>query len=114
MLSIDEINDLERRYETNIKQYDSLLKQYNEVLKLAKENADSHEFCLQELEIKIENLSRDNDRLKEEILNLRGQNIRYELALKTIKKSASDGIKSGILISSGWLFQVIDEVLKND
>lgn len=114
MLSIDEVNDLEKIYPIAIKQYNNLLKRYNEVLKLAKENADSYEFCLQELEIKIENLLRDNDRLKEEVLNLRGQNIQYELALKTIKKSAGNGIKSGIFISSGWLFQIIDEVLKDD
>lgn len=56
MLSIDEINDLERRYETNIKQYDSLLKQYNEVLKLAKENADTMDYCCEELEKKFEKI----------------------------------------------------------
>lgn len=112
MLSVEEINELERKNEINVKQYNSLLKQYNKVLKLAKENADANEYCLQALEVKIENLSRENDKLKEEVLNLRGQNIQYELALKTIKKSANEGIKSGIFISSGWLFQVIDEVLK--
>lgn len=114
MLSIDEVNDLEKMYPIAIKQYNSLLKKYNEVLKIAKENADANEYYLQSLECKIESLSRKNDKLKEEVLNLREQNIQYELALKTIKKSANDGIKSGIFISSGWLFQIIDEVLKDD
>lgn len=35
------------------KQYNSLLKQYNEVLRLAKENADANEYCLQELEKRL-------------------------------------------------------------
>ena len=114
MLSIDEINELERKNEINVKQYNSLLKQYNEVLRLAKENADSHEFCLQELECKIEALSRENDKSKEEILNLRGKNIQLEQTLKTIKETTTNSLKTGILISSGWIEQKIDEVLKND
>ena len=53
MLSIDEINELERKNEINVKQYNNLLKQYNEVLRLAKENADSMECCCQELEKRL-------------------------------------------------------------
>jgi cysteinyl-tRNA synthetase len=53
MLSIDEINKLEKEYDIVTKQYNSLLKQYNEVLRLAKENADSNEYCLQELERRL-------------------------------------------------------------
>lgn len=114
MLSIDEINDLERCYETSIKQYNSLLKQYNDVLKLAKENADANEYCLQNLECEIESLSRENDKLKEETLNLRGQNIQYELALKEIKQIAKNNLTLGVVIPGGWLEQRIDEVLKDD
>lgn len=111
MLSVDEINELERKYKINVKQYDELLKQYNAVLKLSKENADANEYCLQELEIKIENLSIDNDKLKDEVLNLRGQNIQYELALKTIRKAVKDNLQLGVILPSGWIEQKIDEVL---
>ena len=111
MLSIDEINELQRKNDINIKQYNSLLKQYNEVLRLAKENADANEYCLQGLEVKIENLSRENDKLKEEVLNLRGKNIQYELVLRDIKNTAKNNIKLGCVISGGWLEQKIDEVL---
>lgn len=38
------------------KAWDELNKKYTEVLKLAKENADSNEYCLQELEQKYEQL----------------------------------------------------------
>ena len=114
MLSVDEINDLEKMYPIAIKQYNKLLEQYNEVLKIAKENADANEYCLQELECKIENLSRDNDRLKEEVLNLRGQNIQYELALKEIRQVAKNNLELKIVIPGGWLEQRIDEVLKDD
>ena len=114
MLSIDEINDLEKMYPTAIKQYNSLLKQYNEVLKLAKENADANEYCLQSLEVKIENLSRENGKLKEEILNIRGQNIQYELVLKEIRQVAKNNLELKIVIPGGWLEQKIDEVLKDD
>ncbi|WP_405316499.1 hypothetical protein [Faecalibacillus faecis] len=114
MLSIDEINDLEKMYPTAIKQYNSLLKKYNEVLKIAKENTDANEYCLQSLECKIESLSRENDKLKEEVLNLRGQNIQYELVLRDIKNTAKNNIKLGCVISGGWLEQKIDEVLKDD
>lgn len=114
MLNIDEINDLEKMYPTAIKQYNKLFERYNEVLKLAKENADTNEYCLQELEVKIENLSRDNNRLKEEVLNLRGQNIQYELALKEIKQIAKNNLTLGVVMPGGWLEQRIDEVLKDD
>lgn len=60
MLSIDEINKLQQENELITKQYNSLLKKYNEVLRLAKENADSYEYCLRELE-------EENERLKKEL-----------------------------------------------
>ena len=58
MLSVDQINNLENEHLTQMlnlqtKQYDSLKEKYKEVLKLAKENADSNEYCIQELEYKI-------------------------------------------------------------
>ena len=62
MLSIDEINKLQQENELITKQYNSLLKKYNEVLRLAKENADSYEYCLRELE-------EENERLKKELGN---------------------------------------------
>ena len=72
MLSIDEINKLEQDLdeahlqnkklqdllEVATKQYNSLLKKYNEVLQLAKENADSNEYVIQELE-------KENEKLRE-------------------------------------------------
>lgn len=53
-----EYKELEDKYNLAAKQYGSLLKKYNEVLKLAKDNADSSEYCLQELE-------KENERLKQ-------------------------------------------------
>ena len=41
MLSIEEINELERKNEINVKQYNSLLKQYNIVLKQNKILSDA-------------------------------------------------------------------------
>lgn len=64
---------LQRRYDIMCSQYETLLKQYNHVLKLAKENADSHEFCLQELEAKVEELFTENEKLKERMLELNGE-----------------------------------------
>lgn len=81
ILSIEEINKLESENEIIAKQYNSLLKQYNEVLKLAKENADSNEYCLQELENKVERLT---DTLKR-IRNLvQGHKVADEVRLKGI------------------------------
>ena len=54
MLTIDKINQLQQQIEIVTRQYNSLLKQYNSVLQAAKENADSNEFCLKELEGKYE------------------------------------------------------------
>lgn len=52
--NIDDINKLKIENALITKQYNSLLKQYNTVLKAAKENADSNEYCIQELEKKFE------------------------------------------------------------
>ena len=47
------------------KAWDELNKKYTEVLKLAKENADSNEYCLQELE-------KENEELKKQIESQKG------------------------------------------
>lgn len=46
------------------KQLKRLERQYEDVLKLAKENADSNEYCLQELEQENERLKEENKKLK--------------------------------------------------
>ena len=46
------------------KQLKRLERQYEDVLKLAKENADSNEYCLQELEQENETLERTNNELR--------------------------------------------------
>ena len=51
--------DCSERENCHYKQLQRLKHQYADVLKLAKENADSNEYCLQELE-------QENERLKEE------------------------------------------------
>lgn len=53
------------------KQLKRLERQYEDVLKLAKENADSNEYCLQELE-------QENEKLKEEITKL--SDPRYQIS----------------------------------
>ena len=83
-----------------------LEQKYNEVLKLAKENADSNEYCLQELEKENENLKslldfevqkaetyqQENEELKEKnielqiILNEMGRPNNYRHALEEIKE----------------------------
>lgn len=52
--SVDDINKLKLENVLISKQYNSLLRQYNKVLKAAVENADSNEYCIQELEKKFE------------------------------------------------------------
>ena len=70
MLSINDINELVAELQMGKQelmlasnQYNSLLKQYNEVLSLAKRNADSNEYCIQELE-------KENEQLKKQIKDL--------------------------------------------
>lgn len=46
----EENKQLEFKYNMLAKQYAKLQEQYQKVLKLAKENADSNEYCLRELE----------------------------------------------------------------
>lgn len=49
-LQTKQYKDLEFKYNMLAKQYAKLQEQYQKVLKLAKENADSNEYCLKELE----------------------------------------------------------------
>ena len=44
------------KYNATVKQYEALQKQYIHVLNLAKQNADSYEFCLKGLEDRIEEM----------------------------------------------------------
>ncbi|MCM1339400.1 MAG: hypothetical protein NC191_06990 [Muribaculaceae bacterium] len=53
---IDYLEEFYEKYDITTRQYEALQKKYIEVLKLAKENADSYEYCLQELEEKIAEL----------------------------------------------------------
>jgi len=122
MLSIDEINELERKNEINVKQYNSLLKQYNEVLRLAKENADSMEYCCQELEKRLEPFQDEYFRglnekqiaeLAKKSIRLTQYNKKLENCLEEIQKVAKDNLELGIIIPCGWLEQKIDEVLND-
>lgn len=49
-------NELLDKYNATVKQYEALQKQYIHVLSLAKQNADSYEFCLKGLEDRIEEM----------------------------------------------------------
>lgn len=122
MLSIDEINDLQRKNEINIKQYNSLLKQYNEVLKLAKKNADSMEYCCQELEKRLEPFQDEyftglNEKqiaeLAKKSIKLTKYNRKLKDCLEEIRKVAKHNLEIGCLISGGWLEEMIDEVLND-
>jgi septation ring formation regulator EzrA len=122
MLSIEEINELEKRNEINVKQYNSLLKQYNEVLRLAKENADSMERCCQELEKRLEPFQDDYFRglnekqiaeLAKKSIRLTQYNRKLEDCLEEIQKVAKNNLELGVIIPGGWLEQKIDEVLND-
>lgn len=122
MLSIEEINELERKNEINVKQYNSLLKQYNEVLRLAKENADSMEYCCQELEKRLEPFQDEYFRglnekqiaeLAKKSIRLTQYNRKLEDCLEEIRKVAKNNLELGVIIPGGWLEQKIDEVLND-
>ena len=120
MLSIEEINELQRKNEINFRQYNELLKQYNAVLKIAKENADAHEFCLNELEKRLEPFQDEyftglNEQqiaeLAKKSMRLTKENIQMRECLAAIREEAKNSLKVGLMISGGWLEQKIDEVL---
>lgn len=123
MLSIEEINELERKNEINVRQYNELLKQYNVVLKIAKENADAHESCLQELEKRLEPFQDEyftglNEQqiaeLAKKSMRLTKENIQMRECLEAIREEAKNSLKVGLMISGGWLEQKIDEVLDDE
>lgn len=123
MLSIEEINELERKNEINVKQYNELLKQYNTVLKIAKENADANEFCLKELEKRLEPFQDEyfiglNERqiaeLAKKSIRLTKENTQLIECLEEIRKEVKNNLKAGLMISGGWLEQKIDEVLDDE
>lgn len=49
-------NELLDKYNATVKQYEALQKQYVHVLSLAKQSADSYEYCLKGLEDRIEEM----------------------------------------------------------
>lgn len=123
MLSIEEINELERKNEINVRQYNELLKQYNTVLKIAKENADANEFCLKELEKRLEPFQDEyfiglNERqiaeLAKKSIRLTKENTQLIECLEEIRKEVKNNLKAGLMISGGWLEQKIDEVLDDE
>ena len=123
MLSIEEINELERKNEINVRQYNELLKQYNTVLKIAKENADANEFCLKELEKRLEPFQNEyfiglNERqiaeLAKKSIRLTKENTQLIECLEEIRKEVKNNLKTGLMISGGWLEQKIDEVLDDE
>ena len=59
---MEENKRLKESLDLAIKQHEVLVKKYHEVLKLAKESADSNEFCLQELE-------KENEKLKKTLVD---------------------------------------------
>lgn len=52
----DLIESLTTKLNFTTRQYEALHKKYAEVLKLAKENADSYEYCVRDLEKELEEL----------------------------------------------------------
>ena len=82
------------------KAWDELNKKYNEVLSLAKQNADSNEYCLQELEKENEKLRKENERLAEtpqwrQIKNMANNN-NYRKALEEIRHFAGQRFTNGL------------------
>ena len=73
------------------KAWDELNKKYTEVLKLAKENADSNEYCLQELEQKVE---------------------QYSSALNTIQRMVLSAWEQGKYLDGGLYNDLINEFAK--
>jgi len=89
--------DCSERENCHYKQLQRLKHQYADVLKLAKENADSNEFCLQELEQENERLKNDLNeayehynfkRIYNEVIN--AENFKYKQALREIRDIVSE------------------------
>lgn len=120
MLNIDEIKNLQEENKELKSKLKRLQRQYKNVLDLAKKNADANEYCLQELEKRLEpfrdeyfiglneqqiaELAKKSIRLTKENIQLRGH-------LEEIREEAKSSLQVGLMISGGWLEQKIDEVL---
>lgn len=120
MLSVDEINNLQKENEELKSKLKRLQRQYNNVLDLAKKNSDANEYCLQELEKRLEPFQDDyfiglNEKqiakLAKKSIKLTTYNRKLEDCLEEIREVAKDNIEIGCLISGGWLEEMIDEVL---
>lgn len=101
------------------KAWDELNKKYYEVLKLAKENADSNEYCLQELEkenkeLKEEKLYRGIDRQFVEDANdrLYFEAEKYRKALDTIQRMILSAWEQGKYLDGGLYNDLINEFTK--
>lgn len=120
MLNIDEIKNLQEENKELKSKLKRLQRQYKNVLDLAKKNSDANEYCLQELEKRLEpfrdeyfiglneqqiaELAKKSIRLTKENIQLRGH-------LEEIREEAKSSLQVGLMISGGWLEQKIDEVL---
>lgn len=120
MLSIDEINNLQKENKELKSKLKRLQRQYKNVLDLAKKNSDANEYCLQELERRLEPFQDDyfiglNEKqiakLAKKSIRLTAYNRKLEDCLEEIREVAKDNIEIGCLISGGWLEEMIDEVL---
>ena len=120
MLNIDEINNLQKENEELKSKLKRLQRQYKNVLDLAKKNSDANEYCLQELERRLEPFQDDyfiglNEKqiakLAKKSIRLTAYNRKLEDCLEEIREAAKDNIEIGCLISGGWLEEMIDEVL---
>ena len=120
MLSVDEINNLKKENEELKSKLKRLQRQHKNVLDLAKKNADTNEYCLQELEKRLQPFQDDyfiglNEKqiakLAKKSIKLTTYNRKLEDCLEEIREAAKDNIEIGCLISGGWLEEMIDEVL---
>lgn len=122
MLSIDEINNLQEENKELKSKLKRLQRQYNNVLDLAKKNADANEYCLQELEKRLEPF-RDEyfiglneqqiSELAKKSIRLTKENTQLIKHLEGIREEAKNSLQVGLMISSWWLKQKVDEVLND-
>lgn len=91
--------DCSERENCHYKQLQRLKHQYADVLKLAKENADSNEYCLQELEQENKKLKRlletkCESELDKENSELKAENERLKARLRPLEDSYFKGLSS--------------------
>ena len=122
MLSIDEINNLQKENEEFKSKLKRLQRKYNNILGLAKKNADANEYCLQELEKRLEPFQDEyftglNERqiadLAKKSIRLTKENAKLIECLEEIQEEAKSSLQIGLMISGGWLEQKINEVLND-